>query len=72
MMDIEKYLDLVEQVRKLPEIGDPIIRQAELIQADAKRVVAMYLNLEAEFDDLSSEIKELWDKEERRGTIFQG
>ena len=72
MMELEKYLDLVEQVRKLPEVGDPIIRQAELIQADAKRVVAMYLNLEAEFDDLSSEIKELWDKEERRGTLFQG
>lgn len=71
MMDLEKYLDLVEQVRKLPEVGDPIIRQAELIQADAKRVAAMYLNLEAEFDDLSSEIKELWDKEERRGTLFQ-
>lgn len=72
MMELEKYLDLVEQVRKLPEVGDPIIRQAELIQADAKRVVAMYLNLEAEFDDLSSEIKELWDKGERRGTLFQG
>ncbi len=52
MMNLEKYLDLVEQVRKLPEVGDPIIRQAELIQADAKRVAAMYLNLEAEFDDL--------------------
>lgn len=72
MMELEKYLDLVEQVHKLPEVGDPIIRQAELIQADAKRVVAMYLNLEAEFDDLSSEIKELWDKGERRGTLFQG
>lgn len=36
MMDLEKYLDLVEQVRKPPEVGDPIIRQAELIQADAK------------------------------------
>ena len=40
-MELEKYLDLVEQVRKLPEVGDPIIRQAELIQADAKRVVAV-------------------------------
>ncbi len=37
MMDLEKYLDLVEQVRKLPEVGAQIIRQAELIQADAKR-----------------------------------
>ena len=71
MMDIDKYIDLVERVRALPEVGDPIIRQAEMIQSDAKRVVAMYLNLEAEFDDLSSEIKELWDKEERRGTLFQ-
>ena len=71
MMELEKYLDLVERVRALPEVGDPIIRQAEMIQSDAKRVVAMYLNLEAEVDDLSSEIKELWDKEERRGTLFQ-
>lgn len=71
MMNIDKYIDLVERVRALPEVGDPIIRQAEMIQSDAKRVVAMYLNLEAEFDDLSSEIKELWDKEERRGTLFQ-
>lgn len=71
MMNIDKYIDLVDRVRALPEVGDPIIRQAEMIQADAKRVVAMYLNLEAEFDDLSSEIKELWDKEERRGTLFQ-
>ena len=70
MMDLEKYLDLVEQVRKLPEVGDPIIRQAELIQADAKRVVAMYLNLEAEFDDLCSDIRELWTKEEHDGTVF--
>ena len=70
MMELEKYLDLVEQVRKLPEVGDPIIRQAELIQADAKRVVAMYLNLEAEFDDLYSDIRELWTKEERDGTVF--
>lgn len=70
-MDIDKYINLVERVRALPEVGDPIIRQAEMIQSDAKRVVAMYLNLEAEFDDLSSEIKELWDKEERRGTLFQ-
>lgn len=70
-MNIDKYIDLVERVRALPEVGDPIIRQAEMIQSDAKRVVAMYLNLEAEFDDLSSEIKELWDKEERRGTLFQ-
>lgn len=59
MMNIDKYIDLVERVRALPEVGDPIIRQAEMIQSDAKRVVAMYLNLEAEFDDLSSEIKEL-------------
>ena len=71
MMNIDKYIYLVERVRALPEVGDPIIRQAEMIQSDAKRVVAMYLNLEAEFDDLSSEIKELWDKEERRGTLFQ-
>ena len=71
MMELEKYLDLVEQVHKLPEVGDPIIRRAELIQADAKRVVAMYLNLEAEFDDLCSDIRELWTKEERRGTLFQ-
>ena len=71
MMNIDKYIDLVERVRALPEVGDPIIRQAEMIQSDAKRVVAMYLNLEAELDDLSSEIKELWDKEERRGTLFQ-
>ena len=71
MMNIDKYIDLVERVRALPEVGDPIIRQAEMIQSDAKRVVAMYLNLEAEVDDLSSEIKELWDKEERRGTLFQ-
>ncbi len=71
MMNIDKYIDLVDRVRALPEVGDPIIRQAEMIQSDAKRVVAMYLNLEAEFDDLSSEIKELWDKEERRGTLFQ-
>ena len=71
MMNIDKYIDLVERVRALPEVGDLIIRQAEMIQSDAKRVVAMYLNLEAEFDDLSSEIKELWDKEERRGTLFQ-
>lgn len=71
MMNIDKYIDLVERVRALPEVGDPIIRQAEMIQSDAKRLVAMYLNLEAEFDDLSSEIKELWDKEERRGTLFQ-
>ena len=70
-MNIDKYIDLVERVRALPEVGDSIIRQAEMIQSDAKRVVAMYLNLEAEFDDLSSEIKELWDKEERRGTLFQ-
>ena len=70
-MNIDKYIDLVDRVRALPEVGDPIIRQAEMIQSDAKRVVAMYLNLEAEFDDLSSEIKELWDKEERRGTLFQ-
>lgn len=69
-MDLEKYLDLVEQVRKLPEVGDPIIRQAELIQADAKRVAAMYLNLEAEFDDLCSDIRELWTKEECDGTVF--
>ena len=71
MMNIDKYIYLVERVRALPEVGDPIIRQAEMIQSDAKRVVAMYLNLEAEVDDLSSEIKELWDKEERRGTLFQ-
>ena len=70
MMELEKYLDLVEQVHKLPEVGDPIIRQAELIQADAKRVVAMYLNLEAEFDDLCSDIRELWTKGERDGTVF--
>lgn len=71
MLDLEKYLNLVDQVRKLPEVGDPIIRQAELIQADAKRVAAMYLNLEAEFDELCSEIKELWTKEERHGSLFQ-
>lgn len=71
MMNIDKYIDLVDRVRALPEVGDPIIRQAEMIQSDAKRVVAMYLNLEAEFDDLSSEIKELWDKEERHGSLFQ-
>ena len=70
MMDLEKYLDLVEQVRKLPEVGDLIIRQAELIQADAKRVAAMYLNLEAEFDDLCSDIRVFWTKEERDGTVF--
>ena len=70
MMDLEKYLDLVEQVRKLPEVGDLIIRQAELIQADAKRVAAMYLNLEAAFDDLCSDIHEHWTKEERDGTVF--
>ena len=70
MMDLEKYLDLVEQVRKLPEVGDPIIRQAELIQADAKRVAAIYLSLEAEFDDLCSDIRKLWTKEERDGTVF--
>ena len=70
MMELEKYLDLVEQVCKLPEVGDPILRQVELIQADAKRVVAMYLNLEAEFDDLCSDIRELWTKEERDGTVF--
>lgn len=71
MMELEKYIDLVDQVRKLPEVGDPIIRQAELIQSDAKRVAAMYLNLEAEFDDLCSDIRELWTKEERHGTFFQ-
>ena len=70
MMNIDKYIDLVERVRALPEVSDPIIRQAELIQADAKRVVAMYLNLEAEFDDLCSDIRELWTKEERDGTVF--
>ena len=71
MMNIDKYIYLVDRVRALPEVGYPIIRQAEMIQSDAKRVVVMYLNLEAEFDALSSEIKELWDKEERRGTLFQ-
>lgn len=70
MMGLEKYLDLVKQVRKPPQVGDPIIRQAELIQADAKRVAAMYLNLEAKFDDLCSEIREFWEKEERDGTVF--
>ena len=70
MMNIDKYIDLVAQVRKLPEVGDPIIRQAEMIQSDAKRLVAMYLNLEAEFDDLCSDIRELWTKEERDGTVF--
>ena len=70
MMNIDKYIDLVERVRALPEVGDPIIRQAEMIQSDAKRVVAMYLNLEAEFDDLCSDIRELWTKEERDGTVF--
>ena len=70
-MNIDKYIDLVEQVRALPEVGDVIIRQAEMIQSDAKRVVAMYLNLEAGFDDLYSDIRELWTKEERDGTLFQ-
>ena len=70
MMNIDKYIYLVERVRALPEVGDPIIRQAEMIQSDAKRVVAMYLNLEAEFDDLCSDIRELWTKEERDGTVF--
>ena len=70
MMELEKYLDLVEQVCKLPEVGDPIIRQAELIQADAKRVVAMYLNLEAAFDDLCSDIRKLWTKDARAAHVF--
>ena len=69
-INLEKYFNLVKQVRKLPDVGDPIIRRAELIQVDAKRVVAMCLNLEAEFDDLCSDIRELWTKEERDGTVF--
>ena len=71
MMNIDKYIDLVDRVRALPEVGDPIIRQAEMIQADAKRVLAAHINLEAEFDELCSEIKELWTKEERHGSLFQ-
>ncbi len=71
MLDLEKYFGVVEQVRRLPEVGDPIIRQAEMIQADAKRVLAAHINLEAEFDELCSEIKELWTKEERHGSLFQ-
>lgn len=71
MLDLENYFSVVEQVRRLPEVGDPIIRQAEMIQADAKRVLAALINLEAEFDELCSEIKELWTKEERHGSLFQ-
>lgn len=69
-INLDKFLAVVEEVKKLPEVGDPIIRQAEFIQADAKRLLGSYLLLEAAFDDLTSEIVELWSQEERNGTYF--
>lgn len=69
-LNLDKFLAVVEEVNKLPEVGDPIIRQAEFIQVDAKRLLGSYLLLEAAFDDLTSEINELWSQEERNGTYF--
>lgn len=68
--ELKKYITLVDEVRKLPEIGDPIIREAMYLQNDAKRVIAEIIKLEAGFDDLVCEIQELWTQEERRGSIF--
>lgn len=69
-LNLDKFLAVVEEVKKLPEVGDPIIRHAEIVQAEAKRLLGSYLLLEAAFDDLTSEIHELWSPEERNGTYF--
>lgn len=70
MNELQKYINLVDEVRKLPEVGDPLIRQATQLSGDAKWIMANIIALEAGFDDFVCEIQELWTPEERRGSIF--
>jgi hypothetical protein len=70
MDELQKFMNLGDEIRKLPEYGDPLLRDAIRLQSDAKRIIADLIKLEAGFDELRMEIHELWSPEERNGTIF--
>lgn len=69
-LNVSLLLNLENEVAKLPEVGTPILNRARDIQEDAAALVKVYGHLVSNFDDLRSEIIELWSKEERNGTIF--
>lgn len=70
-MYMPKYVDLVEHTLRLPEVGQPIVRRAEGLRQRAIEIQQEIDRLEQSFDDFVFEVRELWTKEERDGTIFQ-